>query len=251
MVERFRVVRLDDRYLQNEELLREFGSFLRESRQEGEALIVVHGGFAEVFQHYNKAEQKRETDSHFTMISDRNIPFFTMVLAGEVNKRLVRYWQQEGLSCLGLCGCDFNLLRSNFLNYQHLGRIGGPPRVNVDAFQQLAATGGVLVVAPVCAAPDGNMLFLDPDSTAHSIATALRSDSLMFVIEEPGLCVNGESLQKVTRTEVEGWMEQHFAGTHFVPILQTTLAALNDDVTSVMLGNPESLSKGEATIVSR
>ncbi len=72
-----------------------------------------------------------------------------------------------------------------------------------------------------------------------------------MVDEESGLCVNGESLQKVTRTEVERWMEQHSAGTHFVPILQTTLAALNDDVTNVMLGNPESLSKGEATIVSR
>lgn len=246
----FRVVRLGDDYLRDTDLFRQLGAYLRESTAPGEVTVLVHGGNMEVFERYKQIYGRGEGDSSFSLISDRNMPLMTMVLAGELNKRLVALLGMEGVPALGVCGADAGLMESSFLNYQHLGRIGGPPRVNAEAFRNLAQTGCVLVMAPVCPAPDGDMLLLDADTTAQTIAVALKVDSLLFATRQPALQINQERCHRVTRNDVERWIEEHFAGTELVPKIQAALAALNGDVSEVVFGNVKSFAEGNGTFIT-
>ena len=110
-----------------------------------------------------------------------------MVLAGLVNKRLVAMFVNAGINAIGICGADLGVMRSESINADRLGRVGGPPKVDVPALETLMQCSDIAVVSPVCLGLDGRLLNVNADMVAQSVAVALSADQLDFVTDVEGI----------------------------------------------------------------
>ena len=61
-----------------------------------------------------------------------------------------------------------------------LSRVGGTPEVNRSALDALVGVTGLLVVAPVCVAPDGGLLNVNADTVAQALAVFIGADVVEF-----------------------------------------------------------------------
>ena len=173
-----------------------------------------------------------------------------MVLCGLVNKRLVGCLSQGGLAALGFCGLDCGVLKTNFLNLDRLGRVGGPPRVSSTIISQFLANKVIPVVAPICQGPDGGPVLVAADTVAHAIAAALGAGKLIFICDEPGITdQRGAVVEQLTKDRAYQLLQGARVAGELIPKVHAALAALAAGVGRVLIGNLESLSAGTATEV--
>ena len=141
--DRIRVIKVGGAKLREPDYVAELARYVGELHRKGEAVVVVHGGGPEI------GELHRDLGVPFTkhrglrVTSERSMPLVTMVLCGLVSKRVVARFVSEGIPAVGLSGVDHGLLTAEFLNRAQLGRVGGPPRVNLEPLVQLLDGGTV------------------------------------------------------------------------------------------------------------
>lgn len=116
-----------------------------------------------------------------------------MVYGGLVNKRIVARLQALGIPAAGICGADFDCIRSvrrppvGAVDY---GFVGDIVSVGADAFSRLLASGFVPVVAPLTHDGAGQLLNTNADAVASAVAAGLSDRyavSLKLCFEKPGV----------------------------------------------------------------
>ncbi len=192
---------------------------------QGAPLVLVHGGSHETDV---IAERLGRPPRHVTSVSghqsrytDREmLEIFAMVVAGRVNKLLVEHLQRRGVGALGLSGADGRLLegkRKSSLKIVEDGKVkvlhdewsGIVERVNVSLLRTLLEGGYVPVVAPLAISYAGEMVNVDGDRAAASIAVALNADTLILLSNVPGLlrAFPDEStlIPRIPRADIEAY----------------------------------------------
>lgn len=135
-----------------------------------------------------------------TMVDGRRITdadtlrVVTMTYAGLINKGIVAQLYALGVSSLGVCGADMDLLRAvkrehPTIEYGFVGDV-----VNVDGKQimQICSGGTSLVVAPLTHDGNGQLLNTNADTIAAEIAKALALQDgepvqLTYLFDLPGV----------------------------------------------------------------
>lgn len=212
-------------------------------------VVLVHGGGKEIGSLHERLGLPFRKERGLRVTPDETMDLVAMVLCGQVNKRLVAHFQSANLDALGVCGADLGILRAEYLNRRQLGRVGGPPRVDVDALRRLLTAARILVVSPVCLAPGGGLLNVNADVAAQVIAVALDARHLDFVTDVRGVKNGEDSLPSLSRLQVERLIQQSIVAGGMIPKLHASLAALDGGVAVVRVGNLKSLAEGTATEV--
>lgn len=169
----------------------------------GRPWVLVHGGserVGEVSNALGHPPQFVTSPSGYTSRrTDRQTALtFTMVCAGDVNKRIVESLQRRGVNALGLSGLDGRLLtarrkkairvvengRTRVLRDDYTGTIDG---VNADLLRLLIGQGFLPVISPPALSEQGEMLNVDGDRAAAAIAKALGAQSLVLLTGAAGL----------------------------------------------------------------
>jgi acetylglutamate kinase len=151
--------------------------------------LLVHGGGPAI----NDLLQQVGVESRFEnglRVTDASTMEITeMVLAGKVNKELVRLLQLHGVGAVGLTGKDGGLLSAVKLESAHtdLGFVGRIESVHPRILEVLFNTDFVPVVAPVSADEHGTTLNINADDAAVAIAVALKAEKLLFLTDVPGI----------------------------------------------------------------
>jgi acetylglutamate/LysW-gamma-L-alpha-aminoadipate kinase len=121
-----------------------------------------------------------------------------LLAAGQVNIALVQALQRVGVNALGLRGCDGSLLRGqrkDALRIRENGRqrvlrddyTGRVTAVNTLLLRLLLGAGYVPVIAPVACSDADELLNVDGDRAASSVATALGAHTLVILSNVPGM----------------------------------------------------------------
>ncbi|MCC6190092.1 MAG: [LysW]-aminoadipate kinase [Anaerolineales bacterium] len=173
--------------------------------QEGQRLIVVHGGSGEtnaISTQLGHPPQFVTSPSGFTSrYTDRTtLEIFAMVTAGKINTLLVEQLQRLGVNALGLSGVDGGLMtakrkdairiidsatgKQRILRDDYTGKI---EKVNSGLLQLLLEAGYTPVVAPLAISPEGEALNVDADRAAAMVAGAVAADQLILLSNVPGL----------------------------------------------------------------
>jgi len=217
----------------------------------GKRCLIVHGGgdlITEVHRRMGVTNTKHEG---LRATPEDSMRLVAMALRGLTNATVVSSLVARGVSARGLSGVDLGLLRSDFLNRHKLGRVGGPPRVDVDALQGLLEAGYTPVLAPICLGPDAGLLNVNADTVAHSVAVALGPSTLDFVSDVPGVLGPGAAVTpRVTPDEARALLESAGVSGGMIPKLQAALAAAQAGVTRVRIGDLTSLAADQATEVT-
>ena len=193
-------------------------------------LVIVHGGGRDVTEVSTRllgreprfitspsGVRSRYTDAE-------TVDIFTMVMAGRINKAIVRALQEGGVDAVGLSGIDGRILRAErkkrllIVNERgrkqaieggYTGKITG---VNSDLIGALLGRGLTPVIAPVALGAEYEYLNVDGDRAAASVAAALGADRVLFVTDVDGIMMDGSLVGRISAEEARRMRPQIGAG---------------------------------------
>jgi acetylglutamate kinase len=203
---------------------------------EGHELVVVHGGGNQIRQ-LGKALGIPEQYHEGLRVTDaRTAEVVLMVLAGLVNKTLVRSLQKSGVPAVGLCGADGNTFTATKLERPgvDLGYVGAIDQVHARYVHTLLSTGHVPVIATVAPGTTGGeqepFFNLNADHAAGPLCRALGCEALLFLTDVPGvLDADGQRLARLSPADCERLVATGVAKGGMLPKLDAALQALRDN----------------------
>lgn len=184
-----------------------------------------------------------------TMIDGRRVTdqemirIVTMAYAGEANKSIVAQLQGIGCNALGLTGADGNLIQSSLrppLNGIDYGLIGEPNKVNTVLLDRLLSSGFVPVIAPMTHDKKGQLLNLNADTIASTLAKALNEEyevAMIYAFELTGvlgdIAVPESLIQDINREDFDKMKTAKTIHSGMLPKLENALAVAEAGIAQV------------------
>lgn len=246
---RDQVIKIGGANLDDPDHLAELVQFVRGARDSGARIVLVHGGGKEIGAYHDRLGVPFRKDEGLRVTSKEGMDITSMVLSGLVNKRLVAFFRNTGLKAVGISGADLGI-RSDFLDEGRYGRVGHEPEVETEAMSAMLDVGEIVIISPVCLAPDGGLLNINADVAARAIAVALRADRLDFVTDVEAVRSRTGPVRQTCVRDVEELMKDSIIEGGMIPKLESALAAIGGGVGCVRVGSFTSLTDQTATEVS-
>ncbi|HAH79257.1 MAG TPA: acetylglutamate kinase [Ruminococcaceae bacterium] len=154
----------------------------------GIRVVLVHGGGREISAVLGRLGIESRFVGGLRYTGPESIGVVQMVLAGKVNKDLVRLLERHGGRAVGLCGLDDGMLKARRRREPpDLGFVGEITSVNPAALDNATRNGYVPVVAPIAGGEDGQVYNINADVAASRIAAELKAEKLILMTDVRGL----------------------------------------------------------------
>ncbi len=154
----------------------------------GVNVVLVHGGGPEINAMLKKIGKETKFIGGQRYTDRETMDVVEMVLAGKVNKGLVRLLEQHGGRAIGLCGLDGGMIKARRHQGEDLGLVGDITHVDVTLIRDSFESNTIPVVATVAAGEDdGETYNINADIAASHIAAALGAEKLVLMTDVRGL----------------------------------------------------------------
>ena len=205
----------------------------------GMKVVLVHGGGPEInqaFKIYNKETIKvdglRYTDKEGAEIVQ-------MVLAGKVNKDLVKLLGVRGGKAIGLSGMDGKMIQCSFKDKDKYGYVGNIDQINPEVIYDALDNGYIPVISTVGVDLDGNSYNINADTVAAHIAGALRAEAFIAMTDIKGLLrdKNDEStlIHRINVSELTSLAKQGIIDGGMIPKVECCVEAIRRGVHKVFI----------------
>lgn len=226
------VIKYGGAVMQDEELKASVAQDVTLLRKIGIEVVVVHGGGKEITTMANRlaVETKFVNGQRYTDENMRDI--VQMVLAGSINKDIVRRINIHGGRAVGVSGIDANLItvkKSNDL----LGLVGEVKDVNGSFIRNLLNDGYLPVIAPIGVDENGTVYNVNADIAAGPIAASLNAAKLVYMTDIEGVKVNGQLVSHLTGNDAENYIKNEIIFGGMIPKVESALAALKSGVQKI------------------
>lgn len=168
-----------------------------------EILIIVHGGAKEVTKIAEMMGIKQRfvispTGYKSRYTDEETIRVFQMVIAGKINKDIVRILEGFGRRAVGLCGLDDEMIRARrkkklvvIENNRKMlidgGYTGKITSIKKDIIEMLLKKSIIPVVASLAAGEDHEPLNINGDALAIRMANIFSCDHIVFLTDTDGV----------------------------------------------------------------
>lgn len=223
-----------------EELPDSFYKDLAELQENGTQPVIVHGGGPAISDNLSKLG----IDTHFVnglrYTSEEVLDVVEMVLAGSINKKIVRRIGQSAGKAVGLSGVDGGLIQAKpVTNSAEVGLVGEVTGINAALIEGVVKLGFMPVIAPVGIDADGQRYNINADTAAGAVASVLGVQQMIVVTDVPGILktVNGEKrvLQTVTVQEIEDMIQTGEIYGGMIPKVRAAIACISGKVNEVVI----------------
>ncbi|WP_025847790.1 acetylglutamate kinase [Paenibacillus ehimensis] len=225
---------------------------LRRLQAEGIIPVIVHGGGPAISDTLGKLGIESEFVNGLRKTNEAVLDVVEMVLAGQINKEIVRKIQLSGAKALGLSGVDGHLIEAApVANAHEIGLVGDVTQVNAELVQGIVAMGYIPVIAPVGIGADGGQRYnINADTAAGAVASHLGVERMIVVTDVPGIMktVDGEKrvLPSVTVREIDEMIASGEIYGGMIPKVRAAVQCIQGKVREVVIVNgaePEVLSR--------
>jgi acetylglutamate kinase len=197
--------------------------------------VVVHGGGPMI----NQLLARLGVESRFVggkRVTDAaTMEVVEMVLAGQVNKRIVQALGAAGGRAVGLSGKDARLMTCE-ADDPDLEFVGRPTRIDPTLIAQLFQAEMIPVIAPIGLGEGGETYNVNGDTAAGAIAGALRADRLLLLTDVAGVKdAGGEVVTELTAAQLREMTAAGIIAGGMIPKTQTALAALEAGVRAAVI----------------
>ena len=197
--------------------------------------VIVHGGgpminelLARLGVKSDFVRGKRVTDAETMKVVE-------MVLAGEVNKRIVQAINTAGGRAVGLTGKDADMITC-IQTDPDLGFVGTPSEVDPRLLHSLFRDEMIPVIAPIGTGENDETYNINGDTAAGAVAGALKADRLLLLTDVSGVKdASGEVVTALTAAQVRDMTEAGVIAGGMIPKTETALAALEAGVRAVVI----------------
>lgn len=205
-------------------------------RKIGINIVIVHGGGKEI----TTLAEKLNIQSTFVngqRFTDENMrDIVQMVLAGLINKDIVRRINIHGGRAVGISGIDANLITVKNVN-EELGLVGEVTNVNANFLNKLIEDGFLPVVAPIGVDENGTIHNVNADLAAGPIAASLKAEKLVYITDTDGVKINNETISHLTEVESKNLIKDGIIIGGMIPKVESALAAIDLGVKKVHIIN--------------
>ncbi len=234
-----------------------FFADMRKLQQERLMPVVVHGGGPAISALMSRLEIESEFVNGLRRTSEEVLDVVEMVLAGQMNKEIVRRIQLNGAKALGLSGIDGHLFEAEpVANAAEVGFVGEVIGVNSELIRGVVDLGYIPVIAPLGLDRRGQRYNINADTAAGAVASRLGVGQMLVVTDVPGILkeVDGRKkvLPSVTVDEVEAMIRDGEIYGGMIPKVRAAIRCIQGRVKQVVIVDgkePEVLSRvlrGEA-----
>lgn len=242
------VIKFGGNAMGDDTLHRAFAQDIALLAQSGVEPIVVHGGGPQIGSMLEQLGIKSEFRGGLRVTTKEMVRVVEMVLAGSINKEIVRSICAEGGYAIGLCGKDGNMVTaqklhrterapdSNIEQIIDLGFVGEPKAVDSVLLKMLRTRGIIPVIAPIAAGEDGKTYNINADTFAGAIAGAMEAERLLFLTDVEGVLDGNRKL--IRELDVKTALSMIADGTisgGMIPKVETCIDAINKGVEGVVI----------------
>ena len=164
--------------------------------------IIVHGGGPDIINTLAQMNHESKFINGLRYTDEITITVSQMVLAGKVNKDLVKLIEKNGGKAIGLSGIDGSLIKAKKLtNDIDLGFVGEITSVNTELLNLSMNSGYIPVVSSIAIGEnDTNSYNINADTCASKIASALKAEKLILLTDVPGVMTNPDDSSTLIST---------------------------------------------------
>jgi acetylglutamate kinase len=200
--------------------------------------VVVHGGGPQITARLAELGVQSEFRHGFRYTDEQTIGVVRDVLRNQVSKQLAELIEDSGAQTVVLSGEDDNLFRAEKVTAStpegevDLGLVGEVRTVNPRSVLQAIDAGKIPVISTVAPTVFGELLNVNADLAASSLAVALGAEKLMVLTDVPGLYANWPNLDslvsEITVSELRELIPALESG--MIPKMQACLEAVEGGV---------------------
>ena len=206
------------------------------------SFILVHGGGAEVTSLSKRLGITSVFSNGLRQTTAAEMDIVDMVLAGKINKQLVRLFRTRGLDAVGLSGADGGILAgksAGTLPDGSLSRTGDVVETDDRLLTILLEKGFLPVIASPSMDNAGLALNLNADTAAFSIAARLHCSELVFLSDIPGIISDGKVIHELSAEQAGTFAGSGVITGGMVPKVSASVDALGKGVQTVIIGQYE------------
>ncbi len=189
--------------------------------------IVVHGGGAMITDWMGRLGVRAQFVDGLRVTDAESIEVVAAVLAGVVNKSLVRELAAAGANAVGVSGADGGALTGHVDN-PALGYVASRVTVDPALLLSLVDGGAVPVVAPLAlgTSEERALLNVNADTAAGAIAVAVRAERLVFLTDVDGvLDSSGRLLKRIPHGQGSALVDSGIVKGGMIPKMRACLEA--------------------------
>lgn len=232
------VIKFGGNAMVDEELQRAFAKDIAYLRYVGIKPVVVHGGGPQITARLAELNIRTEFRHGMRYTDESSIAVVRDVLRHTIGESIAADLESAGASAVVLSGEDENLFRAERVSLVtesgpvDLGLVGEVRSVNPRSVFAALDRGLVPVISTVAPTVQGELLNVNADLAAASLAVALGAEKLMILTDVPGLYSdwpNRESLvSEITASELRELLPRLESG--MIPKMQACLTAIEGGV---------------------
>ncbi|MEN9287698.1 MAG: hypothetical protein RLZ88_368 [Actinomycetota bacterium] len=232
------VIKFGGNAMVDEQLQRAFAEDMAYLRWVGIKPVVVHGGGPQISARLNELGIESEFKGGFRVTTPETIGVVRDVLREQISEQLAELIRTAGADAEVMSGEDGNLFRAERTALEgedgpiDIGLVGEVTQVNPRLIFEAIERGRIPVVSTVAPDADGNLLNVNADLAASSLAVALGAEKLMVLTDVPGLYSdwpNRDSLvSEISAAELETLLPSLESG--MIPKMQACLSAVQGGV---------------------
>lgn len=190
------VIKFGGNAMVDEELTKAFAEDMAYLRFVGIKPVVVHGGGPQITARLAELGIQTEFRSGLRVTTPEVIQVVRDVLRNQISSDLSKLIEGAGARTVILSGEDANLFRAERTtqdlsgNALDVGLVGEVTQVNPRVVLDALSTGVIPIISTVAPDPDGQLLNVNADLAAASLAVALGAEKLLLLTDVAGLYSN-------------------------------------------------------------
>ena len=204
----------------------------------GVKVVLVHGGGPEISDLMSRVGKKPEFINGLRVTDKETVDIVQMVLAGKVNKDLVKLIQSKGGHAVGLSGIDGGILEAEVKN-PDLGYVGNITKVRTKPILDLLENHYIPVISTVAADHEGNTYNINGDTAAAVIAGALGAERLIMMTDIAGILADKDDpstvIPRITVSEAKKLYDKGIISGGMIPKVDCCIVALEKGVGVVVI----------------
>ena len=162
----------------------------------GVEVVLVHGGGPEITGMLKKIGKEAVFVDGLRGTDAETVDVVQMVLAGKINKTLVKLLESKGGKAMGISGIDGHMIDCTGKD-PRLGYVGEITKVNVQPILDLLEKDYIPVISTVGSDLEGNTYNINADTAAAYIAGALGAERLITMTDILGVMMDPKDPESV------------------------------------------------------
>ena len=155
----------------------------------GVKVVLIHGGGPEITDMLKQIGKEAVFVDGLRVTDQETVEIVQMVLAGKINKTLVKLLESMGGKAMGVSGIDGHMIQCQVKD-PRLGFVGDVTQVNVQPVLDLLEKDYIPVISTVGCDMEGHTYNINADTAAAHIAGALQAERLIAMTDITGIMMD-------------------------------------------------------------